>query len=241
MSVTEDVTEERIGAASGRAGRRLGVVLIEPLHTMRAALSMLLSNEGEMEVLVESGAADEALSAIRRLRRRSRIVALVALGLEGDRDTFWLIRELRDVYPAFTILCFGADAEEVVISRALFSGADGFLNKRAQPSEFVAAVHAASNGEVVLQGVETASLGDLIEAIDTQTQNERVLTERERQVLNVASEGLTARQIGSRLGVRERTITTHLARIYKKLGVSGRVSALATASRYGFVGSSGRE
>src|SRR5947208_12924944 len=99
---------DRSNAQAAGPVRRLGVVLVEPLHTIRAALRMLLSTD-EMEVLVEAGSADEALAALKALRRRSAVVALVALGLTGEHDTFWLIRELRDVYPVFTILGFGAD------------------------------------------------------------------------------------------------------------------------------------
>jgi DNA-binding NarL/FixJ family response regulator len=61
------------------------------------------------------------------------------------------------------------------------------------------------------------------------------LTEREREVLVVAAEGLTAREIASRLGVRERTITTHLARIYGKLGVGTRLAAIRLATQSGLV------
>ena len=53
--------------------------------------------------------------------------------------------------------------------------------------------------------------------------------------MRVAAEGLTARQIGTRLGVRERTVTTHLARIYGKLGVGSRMAAIRQASRSGLV------
>jgi DNA-binding NarL/FixJ family response regulator len=54
-------------------------------------------------------------------------------------------------------------------------------------------------------------------------------------VLSVAAEGLTAKQIASRLGVRERTITTHLGRIYGKLGVGTRVAAIRVAAQNGLV------
>ena len=58
---------------------------------------------------------------------------------------------------------------------------------------------------------------------------------KSREILTVAAEGLTARQIGSRLGVRERTVTTHLFRIYKKLGTDSRVGAIAAATRSGII------
>ncbi len=61
------------------------------------------------------------------------------------------------------------------------------------------------------------------------------LTERERQVLSVAAEGLTAREIATRLGVQERTVTTHLGTIYGKLGVGTRVAAIRVAARTGLV------
>jgi DNA-binding CsgD family transcriptional regulator len=51
----------------------------------------------------------------------------------------------------------------------------------------------------------------------------------------LAAEGLTARQIATRLGLRERTVTTHLDRIYRRLGVSGRVAAISEGARMGLV------
>jgi DNA-binding CsgD family transcriptional regulator len=64
---------------------------------------------------------------------------------------------------------------------------------------------------------------------------EFVLTRREREVLAIAAEGLTAREIAVRLNVRERTVTTHLSRIYAKLGVGGRLAAVRLAARSGLV------
>jgi LuxR family transcriptional regulator len=61
------------------------------------------------------------------------------------------------------------------------------------------------------------------------------LTRREQEVLKVAAEGLTAREIAHHLGVRERTVTTHLGRIYGKLGVNSRVGAVIEAARSGLV------
>jgi len=62
------------------------------------------------------------------------------------------------------------------------------------------------------------------------------LTARELEVLTLAAEGLTAREMAERLGVSERTITTHLGRIYGKLGVGSRLAAVRLAVRSGLVG-----
>jgi DNA-binding CsgD family transcriptional regulator len=88
---------------------------------------------------------------------------------------------------------------------------------------------------VVIAGPAAASVGQIAEGIERRRSAGFRLTEREREVLSVAAEGLTAREIADRLGVRERTITTHLARIYGKLGVTSRLGALRVAARSGLV------
>jgi DNA-binding CsgD family transcriptional regulator len=86
---------------------------------------------------------------------------------------------------------------------------------------------------VVLEGVPDTWVATIADNVERSASSEPVLTPRETEVLVVAAEGLTARQIGHRLGVRERTVTTHLGRIYRKLGATGRVAALAAASESG--------
>lgn len=214
--------------------RRLGVVLIDPLPVVRAGLGMLIEDRPDMEVLAEAGTADEALVAIHR-SRRSRVVALIGLGLEGEHDAFWLIRTVRERFPALAILGCGARADPMAISRALFMGADGFVDKNVDPAEFLKALRAASDGEMVLAGPPTEWVGPIAAGIDRRRESEARLTSREVEVLTVAAEGLTARQIGDRLGLRERTVTTHLGRIYGKLGVGTRVAAIRAAAISGLV------
>ena len=214
--------------------RRLGVVLVDPLPVVRAGLAKLIAEHPELEILVETGDADEAIGAIGRLRR-SRVVVLVGLGLNGFHDSFWLIRTLRERYPMHAVLGCGANADAVMVSRALFVGADGFVDKNVDPVEFLASLRKAADREMVLVGPPNGSLGDIVDGIEQRRQLDARLTEREREVLAVAAEGLTAREIADRLGVRERTITTHLGRIYGKLGVGNRLSAIRAAARSGLV------
>ena len=121
------------------------------------------------------------------------------------------------------------------VSRALFVGADGFVDKDADPAELVAGIRAAAAGEMVLAGIPASWVGEIAAGIDRSLEATLVLTAREREVLNLLAEGLTARQMGARLGIRERTVTTHLSRIYRKLRANGRVSALSAAARAGLV------
>jgi DNA-binding NarL/FixJ family response regulator len=146
-----------------------------------------------------------------------------------------LIREIRDRYPTHAILAIGSDSDTASISRALFVGADGFVDKEVEPEAFIAAIHQVRERETVLVGPPPIAIGMIADRIERRRDLEAVLTPREREVLTVAAEGLTAKEIAIKLGVSERTITTHLGRIYGKLGVGGRLAAVQLATRSGLV------
>ena len=224
-----------VGPSTGTTThRRLGVILVDPLPVVRAGTRLLIDDRPDMEVLAEAGTADEGLEAIQRVRR-TRVVVLVGLGLSGEHDAYWLIRTLRQRYPTHAILGCGANTDPTSISRALFVGADGFVDKNIDPVDFLQALRRAADREMVLAVPASAVVGQIVEGIDRRREVEVKLTDREREVLVVAAEGLTARQIATRLGVRERTITTHLARIYGKLGVGSRLAAIRMAAQSGLV------
>ena len=187
-----------------------------------------------MEILAEAGDGGEGVDALSRVRR-SRVVVLVGLGLEGEHDASWLIRTVRERFPSHAILAMGANADPTMVSRALFVGADGYVDKNSNPLDFLSAILKVADREMVLQGPVATAVGQIADSIELRRDLDVRLTGREREVLAVAAEGLTARQIATRLGVRERTVTTHLGRIYGKLGVGNRLSAIRMAARSGMV------
>jgi DNA-binding NarL/FixJ family response regulator len=214
----------------------LGAVIVEPFPVVRAGLARTIAERPGLEVLADVAGADEAIEVLEHLRA-SRVVFLVAMGLAGERDAYWLIRNLRERSPGRVILGMGANADPQVVSRALFVGADGFVDKNVELEEFLSAIERASEHEVVIAGLAAASVGKIAEGIERRRSVSFRLTRREREVLSIAAEGITAREIAERLGVRERTVTTHLARIYGKLGVGSRLAALRVAARSGLVSS----
>jgi DNA-binding NarL/FixJ family response regulator len=211
---------------------RIGVVLVDPLPVVRAGLGMLIDDREGLEVVAGAGTSLEALEAI---GGRHVDVVLVGLGLEGPDDAYWLIRTIRERFPSLVVLACGARADAMTISRSLFVGADGYIDKNVDPLDFVHALRDAADGEMVLAGPPGEFVGAIAEGLERRSQVSTHLTEREQQVLSVAAEGLTAREIASRLGVQERTVTTHLGRIYGKLGVGTRVAAIRVAHRTGLV------
>jgi DNA-binding NarL/FixJ family response regulator len=209
------------------------LVIVEPAAVFRLGLGHALDSERDMEVVAEAGTVDDGLKAIKRLGSRSKVVVLIGLEANGEHDAFSLVHTVRELFPSHRVLVMGTDIDGVAISRAFFVGADGFVHKDCEPAGFVDAVRRTAVGGIVLEGLPRGALGGIAEAIDFQ--RTAILTPRETQVLAVAAEGLTARQIGRRLGMRERTVTTHLAHIYRKLGTNSRVAAVMAASKSGLL------
>lgn len=228
------MSEKRTDANGRKIALPLGVVVVEPFAVVRAGLVHVIGESPGLEVLASAASASEAMDIVDRLGR-SRVVILVAMGLAGEQDAYWLIRALRERSPGHAILGMGANADPNAVSRALFTGADGFVDKNVEVEEFLAAIRASRDEEVVIAGPAAASVGTIAEGIERRRSPTFRLTRREREVLLIASEGLTAREIAERLGVRERTVTTHLARIYGKLGVGNRLAALRLAANSGLV------
>ena len=216
----------------GAFRERRAVIVVDPLPVVRAGLSMLLASRPGFEVVAGVGTAADALAALEGV---PSACVLVGLGLEGPNDAYWLTETIRDRFPNATVIALGSRSDTMTISRALLSGAGAFVDKTVEPDEFLDSMDLAVAGEMVLAGPPSEWVGAIAGALDQGDRPDGPLTFRERQVLSVASEGLTSREIADRLGVRERTVTTHLSRIYGKLGVRSRVAALRAAATAGLI------
>lgn len=220
-------------------GAPLEVVLVDTRSIVRKGIALVISREPDMELLFEVGSADEAVDAVSSIGRLTRVVVVVSLALGGEHDSLWLIRTVRERFPSVRILASGSNGEAATVSRALLTGADGYVDKGSDAERFLDALRRTADAETVLEGVPSGALGAIAAAIDRQVDAGDVVTEREREVLALAAQGFTARQIGNRLGVAERTVTTHLDHIYRKLGVSGRVAAITAGTQLGLFAAAG--
>jgi two-component system, NarL family, nitrate/nitrite response regulator NarL len=169
----------------------------------------------------------EALAAIRG-RAPHVCVAGVALPGLGGVD---LAAVVSAEGLATRVLLVSATPETVY--EGVAAGAAGYLVRGARPESVCAAIEAVARGATVLAEEAQDALARCIRERSTHART--VLTDREREVLALTADGLSAPQIGERIHLSPTTVKSHLHRAYDKLGVSDRAAAVAVAIRSGLL------
>lgn len=208
------------GPASG-----LRVVVADAHHLSRRGLVDVLRSAGA-DVLAEPTTAEAAL---RTLAENPADVLVVSLDLpRAERGH--VVAIARDRWPGLAVVALSEGPSDQALFSALQMGASAYLPKTADPDRVVSAVvqSAAAPGAFVAD--------DLLGASRRRTRSRGPrLTPREAEVLALAADGLTVRQISARLYVSEATTKSHLAGIYRKLGVTTRSQAVLAAARLGML------
>jgi DNA-binding NarL/FixJ family response regulator len=145
-------------------------------------------------------------------------------------------RWIREQALPVRVLILTAYDDDPFIVAALKAGADGYVLKNAEAEQITAAVHAVYQGGPALDAeVALKLMAYITEAKHYTTQTEEPITDREREVLQLAASGLTNRGIGLKLSISDRTVQGHLASIYSKLQVNSRTEAVTKALNLGII------
>lgn len=200
------------------------VVLAEDHLLVRAGIENLLRAADDIEIV---GVASDGLEAVAVVEQTHPDVVLMDLSmpnLDGVGATHQIITMLPET--RVLVLTSFSDRERVV--DAFDAGAIGYLLKDGEPEDLVKAVRAAARGEVPL---DPRAARVLLERRGS-TRPIDALTERERDVLLLLSEGLANKLIARRLGISEKTVKTHLGHVFQTIGVRDRTQAALWAKRH---------
>lgn len=188
---------------------------------------------GEAEI-VESGSAEEAISAA---RADAVDLALVDVRMP-DTDGLDLLHSLRTEWPTMPVIMLTTFDHANYVRRALAEGAAGYLLKDATPDDLEQAIKVALSGggnvlsPRVIQNL-FESMDESSDDRDTHRRPASSLTQRETDILGLLSEGRSNRDISRALFLSEKTVKAHLAAIFRKLGVSNRTQAAMAAVAMG--------
>ena len=202
------------------------VALVDDDPMVRTGLNFILKGEDGIDVAWQAGDGAEALT---KLRDRSVDVVLLDVRMPG-LDGLATLEELRGWQTRPRVIVLTTFNTDDYVVRALKLGADAFLLKDADPARLVEAIQRVAAGENVLAPDVTRTL--ITVATDAPAAGDpsaralvAALTEREREVAVLMTQGLTNNQIGTRLHLSLASVKSHLTSLFVKLGVDNRVSA----------------
>jgi DNA-binding NarL/FixJ family response regulator len=188
-----------------------------------------------LTVAGEVGTGDAAIDAVRSLRPTVMVVDLSLPDLEGGD----LVRRTRTERPDIRVLVLVNRTDDPTVFAVMKAGADGCLAKTASVQALREAVEMVAAGRRVFtpqqEQAAIVELGRMARHAREASALSASVTARELQILSYVSEGFTIRQVASRLGLSPRTVDTHIAKIYRKLGVTNRVRAIGRATELGLI------
>jgi two-component system NarL family response regulator len=206
-------------------------VLIADDHAIfRSAVTAILSGEEDIELVGEASDGEEAVAKAVELAPDVVLMDIRMPKLAGIEAARRIAAEL----PAAKIVMLTVSDEESDLFDAIKAGASGYLLKEVNPDEIAQAVRQIHAGHSLLSPAVASKLVSEFAAISKRA-DERIarptLTAREREVLQLAAEGLTNRQVGRRLGISENTVKNHVRNILEKLHLHTRMEAVLYAVR----------
>ena len=181
---------------------------------------------------------DEA-SLLEACRSSHPTVVVLDDRLQGNGRGLAALRTLREegIVVAAVVLADGAEGS--LILEALRLGATGFLRKSDGLAGVGAAVRLVADGGRAIdpryEQSAVMALGRFARQAREGSEVRATLTPRELEILGMISQGFTMRQVGNRLGISPRTVETHVAKLYRKLGVRTRVQAVSHAALLGLI------
>ena len=212
---------------------RTSVVLADDHQVVRQALHALLAGESSLQVIGEAAETMAAVDLVARLVPNVLLVGLIVPGLAGME----VIRRVKRLKLSTRVVVLSMVSDEAHAAAAMASGADGYVSKDASAADLVQAIHEVAAGRRYLSppfteqqledyGQRAATAGADLYAS---------LTPRERQVLQLAAQGLRNREIAERLGISPRTAESHRAKVMSKLGLRREADLVRFALRHGLL------
>ena len=164
-------------------------------------------------------------------------IDVVLLGNRSGQNLFDAMASLKATRPDLRIIVTGSGMDEETILKAIASGAKGYVDEAAAPAEFVQAIRIVNQGSVwaprrvLSMFIErvTNSPGRIFPA------GRVTFTDREKQVLETLVVGRSNKEIGAELGIEERTVKAHVAKLMRKVGVQNRIALSVHAITHSLV------
>ncbi|MEN6480751.1 MAG: response regulator transcription factor [Anaerolineaceae bacterium] len=202
-------------------------LIVDDHEVVRLGLKALIDRAPQFEVIGEAGTAKEALEQVSRYQPDVVLMDIRLPGASGIEAC----EEISRNYPNVKVIMLTSYAEDEMLFSAIRAGASGYLLKQIAGDELIHAIEAVSRGEALLDSAVTQRVfQEVRRAVKEEEASAFVnLSQQERHVLVLVSEGKTNREIAHSLFLGEGTVRNYVSSILSKLGVSNRAEAAAYA------------
>jgi DNA-binding NarL/FixJ family response regulator len=218
-------------------GNKIRVLIADDHAVVRQGLRIFINMQHDMEVLGEASNGNEAVYMSTELKPDVILLDLLMPEMNGVEAT----RRILEGNPQARVLILTSFGEDDKVFPAIRAGAHGYLLKDVQPSDLVQAIRETHQGKTqlhpdVARRLMMAVSEDTINKtahFATSPKELELLTDREREVLDLIARGSTNREIAEKMVISEKTVKTHVSNLLDKLGLEDRTRAAIWALKHG--------
>jgi DNA-binding NarL/FixJ family response regulator len=213
---------------------RVRIFVADDHAILRSGLRLLLEREPDLMVIGEAADGRAALDSIEREPPDVAVIDIGMPGLNGIETTAQIARR----FPRTSVVILSMHSDETYVLRCLRAGARGYILKESAENELIAAIRTVIAGRSFFSPKVTRMLQqEHVERMRREGADDSygILTEREREILQLLAEGNTNKEIAGRLYLSLYTVETHRKRILEKLNLHGAADLILYAVRKGII------
>jgi two-component system, NarL family, response regulator DevR len=210
--------------------RQIRVLLVDDHEVVRSGVRALLTATSDVVVV---GEADSPARALREAQRVRPDVVVMDVRL-ADESGIDATRAIRAALPDVQVLMLTSFADDEALFAAVMAGASGYVLKQIRGDDLVRGIREVGAGRSLLDPLVTRQVLDRLRRGKRLMGDERLerLSPQEERVLELVAKGLTNGQIGSELGLAEKTVRNYVSSVLAKLEVGRRAEAAAYVARH---------
>ena len=206
------------------------IVLVDDHELVRIGLKSLLERHPQFDVVGEAGSAREALEQVEALKPDVVVMDIRLPGTSGIDACEQIVNQ----YPETKVLMLTSYAEDEMLFSAIRAGASGYVLKQIGSEDLIKAIEAVGHGEAMLDPSVTQRVFQEVRRAVKEEEASAFshLSQQEKHVLLLVSEGKTNREIAKNLFLGEGTVRNYVSSILSKLSVNNRAEAAAYAVQH---------
>ena len=208
----------------------IGVLLVDDHKLIRTGIKLMLDKTADIRVLGEASSGEEAVERARALKPQVILMDVSMPGIGGLEAT----RKLAMSLPDAKVIVLSAQTAEPFPMRLMEAGASGYLTKDTAEDEIITAIRRVHAGERYIAAEIARQLA--LQAVNRSAGSPfDQLSQREMQVMIMATKGHSVQEISEKLHLSPKTVSTYRSRLFEKLGVANDVELTRLALRYGVI------